>query len=211
MPRLFEERLSVWSYRPGLAEVVLIAIAEGVTMPARGPQVKMFVLVIGCLGVAATREATAQALCPPTDAQAIELALLRSPETTTVEGDLPGEMPPGDTWHMPVSPEMASDGLALEGVALTRRLQPGPESTAQTFEIVVEFRAADRILVNVELALIDGKHSLPLGTIKEIPVRCEAKTVSQTMTISAGEFASYFAKGKNPKLRVTRTSFVGGC
>lgn len=182
-------------------------------MLARVPQTTMFVMVILGLSVAGTRDAAAQALCPATDATAIQLALQRAPVTTTVEADLGalGEMPPGGTWRMPVSPGIAPDGLAIEGVALTRSRAPGLESTAHGFDVVVDLRASDRILVTVELVLIDGERSLTLGTIKEIPVRCEAKSASLTVTISDRDFESFFAGGKTPRLLVKRTSFVGGC
>lgn len=182
-------------------------------MLARFAHVTMFVMVTCCLVAAGTRTATAQALCPPTDAGDFEVGVPRAPHAMTVEADLRafGATLPGGTWRMQVSGGIAYDGLALEGVSLTRRLEPGFGSTVHTFDVAVELRASDRILVDVELVVVDGERSLPLGALTEIPVRCEAKSASRTFTISDRDFASFFGAGNAPKLRIKRTSLVGGC
>jgi hypothetical protein len=180
----------------------------------------MFVIVTCCLVVAGTETATAQALCPwsdgrafNADARTFEVEVPRAKDTRTVEADLAalrGTLP-GGTWRMPSSGGIASDGLALEGVSLTRNTEAGSGSNVHTFDIVVDLRASARILVDLELVVVDGERRLPLGAFTDIAVRCEAKSVSRKFSIADSDFASFFAAGRAPTLRVKRTTLLDGC
>jgi len=163
------------------------------------------VMVTFSLVVAGNRTATAQALCPEAVAPGFQLQLPHAPSIVTVEADLAavGGTLPGSTWRMPLSGGIAADGLMLEGVTFTRK--------AHAFDVVVELRASDRILVGLEFVLVDGERTLRLGAFTDIAVRCEAKSVSQTISISDDDFATFFAGGRAPTLRVKRTAVVGGC
>jgi hypothetical protein len=182
-------------------------------MLARVAHLAMFLLMTWCLVAAGTPPATAQALCPEPEAQVFGVRLPSAPYVLTVEADLAalGGTRPGDTWRMPVSGGIAPDGLALEAVSFTRNAASKLGSSDHTFDVVVELRASDRILVGLEFVVVDGERSLALGRFKDIPVRCEAKRVSQTFSISDHDFVSYFAGGRAPTLRIKRTSVVGGC
>jgi hypothetical protein len=191
-------------------------------MLARVAQVTTIVMVAGCLVTAGSRDARAQALCPQADARhfreldevsQFEVRVPHAPETKTIEADLASlrDTLPGSTWRMANFDGISSDGLALEGVSLTRTPAPGIGSNTHTFEVAVDLRASDRILVELELVLIDGERRLPLAALNDIPVRCEAKSVPLKISISDDDFASFFAAGRAPELRVKRTTIVNGC
>lgn len=180
-------------------------------MRARVSHGTMFVTLAWCVIVAGTRTAAAQALCPKADVLGLDAGLLRAPETITVEADLRalGGTPPGGTWRMPSSGGLASDGLALEGVSFTRNKEPLPGSTIHTYEVVVDLRAWESIVTDLEFVLVDGERRLRLGAFTGIVLHCEAKSVSRTFSITDHDFVSFFARGRAPKLRVERTT--GGC
>jgi len=182
-------------------------------MLARVSHVSMFAMAIGCLVVAGTRTAMAQALCPEYDAGAFEVRIPHAPQIMTVNVDLSalGGTRPGATWRMPVSGGIAFDGIALEGVSFTRNPEGVLGASLHTFDVVVELRASDRILVGLEFVVVDGDRSLALGRFTDIAVRCEAKRVSQVFSISDHDFVSFFSGGRAPTLRVKRTTIVGGC
>jgi len=182
-------------------------------MPARVAHVSMFMVVTWCLAAAGSKTATAQALCPQDAARGFEVEFPAAPHTTTVEANLAalGRTLPEGTWRAPVSGGIAFDGLALEGVSLTRNGKPKLGSSSHTLDVVVALRASDNILVDLELVVVDGEQTLRLGAFTGIAVRCEAKSVSQRFSISDHDFASFFAVGRTPTLRVKRTTVVGGC
>jgi hypothetical protein len=182
-------------------------------MPARVSQVTMFAMLTWSLLAAGTRTATAQALCPKSDVRDFSEGFPRVPSTITVEADFRafGGTLPGGAWRMPGSGGLAGDGLALEGVSFTRNAKAEQGSSGHTFDVVVDLRASDRILVDLEFVVVDGERRLRLGAFTGIAIRCEAKSVSQTFSISDRDFLSFFAGGKAPTLRVTRTGLVDGC
>jgi hypothetical protein len=173
----------------------------------------MFVMVTWCLVAAGTETATAQALCSEAADRGFEVQFPAAPHTMTVEADLAafGGTLPGGTWRAPVPGGIASDGLALDAVSFTRNAKPKFGSSSHTFDVAVDLRASDSMLVELELVVIDGDRTLRLGVFTDIAVRCEAKRVSQTFSISDHDFVSFFAGGRAPKLRIKRTTFVGGC
>jgi hypothetical protein len=173
----------------------------------------MFVMVTWCLVTAGTRTAKAQALCPQADVRGFAVEFPRAPYTTTVEADLRafGDTLPGGTWRMPVSGGIASDGLALEGVSLTRSTEPGFGSNVHTFDVVVDLRASDNVVTDLEFVVVDGERSLRLGAFTDITIRCQAMSVSRKFSISDLDFVSFFAAGRTPKLRVKTTTLVAGC
>lgn len=174
-------------------------------MHARVAHVTMFVMVTSCLVVAGTRTATAQALCPQANVRNADVEIPLAPYAMTLEADLRalGDTPPGGTWRMPVSGGIASDGLALEGVSFTRN--------DHTVDVVVDLRASDNLAVDLDFVVVDGERSLRLGAITEINIGCQALSVSRKFSISDHDFASFFAAGRAPTLRLKRTTRVGGC
>jgi len=59
----------------------------------------------------------------------------------------------------------------------------------------------------LEFVVIDGERQLSLGRFTDIRVRAGKKTsVSQTFSLNAYDFESFFAVGKAPTLRVTRAT-----
>jgi hypothetical protein len=173
----------------------------------------MFVMLVGCLVVAGTRTATAQALCPENDVQAFDAGFLRAPKPITVEADLRGlgDMLPGGTWRMPASGGIASDGLALEGVSLTRNMETEIGSNVHTFDVLVDLRASENLVADLELVVVDGERSLRLGAFTDVAIRCQALSVSRKFSISDDDFVSFFAAGRSPTLRVKRTTRGDGC
>ena len=182
-------------------------------MPARVSQVTMFVTLVWCLVVAGTRTATAQALCPEAYVQTFDAGFLRAPKSITVEADLGGfgDTLPGGTWRMPASGGIASDGVALEGVSLTQSTKPEFGSNVHTFDVVVDLRASDNVVTDLEFVVVDGERSLRLGAFTDIIIRCQAISVSRKFSISDHDFMAFFAAGRTPTLRVKRTTRVDGC
>lgn len=184
-------------------------------MRARVSHGTMFVILTVCLA-AGTGAASAQALCPKAAVEPFEgfgAGLPRAPETITVDADLRalGTMLPGGTWRMPYSGGLASDGVALEGVSFTRSSRPQFGSTLHTFDVVVDLRAWDNVMTDLEVVVVDGDRSLRLGAITGLDIRCKATSVSRTFSIADRDFVSFFAGGTTPTLRVKRTTMVGGC
>ena len=190
-------------------------------MLARVSHVTMFVMLTWCFLVAGTQTATAQALCPQADVRpfskadvlAFDAGFLHDPKTITVETDLRafGGTLPGGTWRMPSPGGLAWDGLALEGVSFTRNTEPEFGPTSHTFDVVVDLRAWDSIVTDLELVVVDGERSLRLGTLTGIALHCAATSVSRTFSISDHDFVSFFAAGRAPTLRVRRTTRADGC
>ena len=182
-------------------------------MPARVSRVTTFVILAGCLVVAGTRTATAQALCPEANVQAFDAGFLRAAKPITVEADLRGlgDMLPGGTWRMPASGGIASDGLALEDVSFTRNTKPEFGSNLHGFDVTVDLRASENLLIDLEFVVVDGERSLRLGTFKDVAIRCQAMSVSRKVSISDRDFVSIFAAGRAPTLRVKRTTRGDGC
>jgi hypothetical protein len=189
-------------------------------MLARVSRARIFMMLTGCIVVAGTRTATAQALCPEAevrffreaDVRAFDTGFLRNPKTITVETDLRalGDTLPGGAWRMPNPGGLAWDGVALEGVSFTRNTEP-VEPNFHTFDVVVDLRAWGSVVTDLEFVLVDGERSLPLGAFTGIALRCEATSVSRTFVITDHDFVSFFAGGRAPTLRVKRTTRADGC
>jgi hypothetical protein len=158
-----------------------------------------------CLVAAGTRTATAQALCPQANVKDSEVEIPVAPYTMTLEADVRalGDTLPGGTWRMPVSGGIAPDGLALEGVSFTRN--------DHTFDVVVDLRASDNLVADLEFVVVDGQRTLRLGAFTEITIGCQALSVSRKFSISDYDFVSFFAAGRAPTLRVKRTTRADGC
>lgn len=185
-------------------------------MLARVSHVTMFVMLTWCLVVAGTRTATAQVLCPKAaeaDVLGFDPGFLRAPDTITVEADFRafGGTLPGETWRMPNSGGLASGGLALEGVSFTRNTEPQFGSIFHAFDVVVDLRAWDNVVTDLEFVVVDGERSLRLGVFTGIAIRCEATSVSRTFSIADHDFVAFFAGGRAPTLRVKRTTRADGC
>lgn len=112
---------------------------------------------------------------------------------------------------MPASDGIASDGLALDGVSLTRNREAEFGSNVHTFDVVVDLRASDNVVTDLEFAVVDGERSLRLGAFTDITIRCQAMSVSRKFSISDHDFASFFAADRAPMLRVKRTTRGDGC
>ena len=182
-------------------------------MLARVSHATIFVMLSLCFVVAGTRTATAQALCPKADVLAFDAGFLRGAKAITVETDLRafGGTLPGGTWRMPSPGGPAWDGLALEGVSFTRNTEREVGPDFHTFDVVVDLRAWDSIVTDLEFVVVDGERSLRLGALTDIAVRCEATSVSRTFSITDQDFASFFTGGRTPTLRVKRTTHADGC
>ena len=190
-------------------------------MPERVSPMKMFVILAWYFVVAGVQAATAQALCPEADVRpfrevevpAFDTRFLRDPKTIVLESDLRalGGTLPGGTWRMPNPGGPAWDGLALEGVSFTRETAPELGSNFHTFDVVVDLRAWDSIVTELELVVVDGERSLRLGAFTGIALRCEATSVSRTFSIADHDFTSFFSGGRVPTLRVKRTTRADGC
>jgi len=190
-------------------------------MLARVSNVRIFVMLTWCFVVAGAQTATAQALCPEAevrpfreaDVRAFDAGFLRNPKTITVETDLRalGDTLPGSAWRMPNPGGLAWDGVALEGVSFTRNTEPEFGPNFHTFDVVVDLRAWDSIVTDLEFVLVDGERSLRLGAFTGIALRCEATSVSRTFLITDQDFVSFFAGGRAPALRVKRTTRADGC
>jgi hypothetical protein len=192
----------------------------GAPMLARVSRGTTFVFLTWCLVVAGTRTATAQLLCPKVDVDrpfreaslVLDAGFPRAPETITVDADLRafGSTLPGGTWRMPSSGGLASDGLALEGVSF-RNTKSELGSMSHAFEVVVDLRAWDSRVTDLELVVVDGERRLRVGAIPGIVIHCEAKSVARTFSITDRDFVSFFAGGRTPTLRVERTTRADGC
>ncbi len=185
-------------------------------MLARVSNVAVFVMVTGCFLAAGTQIASAQALCPEvevrpfseTDVPVFATGFPRDPQTITVETDLRAFGPEG-TWRMPNPGGPAPDGLALEGVSFTRNPEAG--TSLHTLDVVVDLRAWGSLVTDLELVVVDGERSLRLGAFKDVTLRCQATRVSRAFSITDRDFASFFAGGRAPTLRVKRTTRPDGC
>ncbi len=173
-------------------------------MLARIAHVAIFVI----MAIPAVR---AQALCPKADAQQFDLESLHSRSTTTVESDLAAfsDSSSAATWRMASTGGIGSDGVAIDGVVLKRNARSDQGKT--TVNVVVDLRASDSIVVDLELALVDGVRTLRLGTFDDIPVHCQAIRIEREFKISGDEFQSYQSMGRAPVLRVRRTVRGDGC
>jgi hypothetical protein len=181
----------------------------------------VFVILTWWIVLAGAQAAMAQALCHEadvrpfreTDVLAFDAGFLRAPRTITVEADLRGlgDTLPGGTWRMPYPGGLAWDGLALEGVSFTRNTEPKSGADVHTFDVVVDLRAWDSIVTDLEFVLVDGERSLRLGALPNIALRCEATSVSRTLSITDHDFVSFFGAGRAPTLRVKRTTHADGC
>ncbi len=80
-----------------------------------------------------------------------------------------------------------------------------------SFDVAVDLRAWDNVVIDLESVVVDGARRLRLGAFTGIDIHCEAKRVSQTFSITDDDFVSFFAKAKTPTLRVERTTRGDGC
>jgi hypothetical protein len=163
--------------------------------------------LVACLvGVAAS----AQALPKYLEDRPFRLALVDSP--MTVEAPLSGlpNTTPGGTWTMPLTGAFYGDGLALVGVTFTRIDTLGDAAAFHSFDVVVTLRAwsqADDQVMHLDFVVADGENEMSLARFRDVPVRAgKITSFSQTISINAYDFDSWFAFGKTPMLRVRRTS-----
>jgi hypothetical protein len=178
-------------------------------------------MLVWCFVVAGTQSATAQALCPEadvrpfseTDVRPFDTAFRREPTTITVEADLRtlGGTLPGGAWRMPNPGGIARDGLALEGVSFTRNTAPEFGTSFHSFDVVVDLRAVDSLVTDLEFVVVDGERSVRLGGFTGLALRCEATRVSRTFFITDHDFVSFLAGGRAPTLRIKRTTRADGC
>ena len=154
--------------------------------------------------------ASAQSLPKYLEDRPFRLALIDAP--MTVEAPLSGlpNTPPGGTWLMPLTGAFYCDGLALVGVTFTRIDTLGDASALHSFNVVVTLRAwpqADDQVTHLDFVVADGRHEMRLARFTDVPVRAgEITSFSKKISINAHDFDPFFAFGKHPMLRVTRTS-----
>ena len=140
----------------------------------------------------------------------LRLALIDEPMTVEAPFENFAGTPSGETWKMPLTGGFYCDGLALEGVSFTRLPEDAPASVFLQFDVVVHLRAwsqADDKITDLEFLAIDGERELRLGTIPGIRVTAgESTSFSQTFSLSAYDFESFFGDVGSPVLRVTRSA-----